>query len=621
MKLKLLLAASLAGLIILLLQLNPAGSPDGNPGAQPSTKPASSAASEFVISGAKVFDGERWLGQRQVWVKDGLIVAVDKQLDAPAELPRIDGQGRALLPGLIDAHVHTWAQAREQMLRFGITTGLDMFSATGELGAQRQQRSALEPTERADLWSAGTLVTAAGGHGTQFGMPVDTLDRPEQATAMVQQRLAEGSDYIKIVYDNGHAYGRDDLPTLDRPRLQAAIEAAHAAGLKAVVHVSDLDAASEAIALGADGLVHVFHDQVIDSKRDAAMIERLAKGSGFVIATLSVIAGLSGGETADALAADGSLSRFLDGEQKQTLGQRFPDSMQDPRHLRNAMANVRILHQAGSAVLAGSDAPNPGTAHGASLHGELALLVDAGLSPSEALAAATSLPAKHFGLNDRGRIAPGLRADLLLVAGDPEQNIEDSRRIVKLWKNGREVERRPPGQVVAELAAPTRLEFAFQAGDDWQSGAAGSHWMASSDQLMGGQSTASIEHQAQGVDGDPGALQLQGKIVAGAPYPFSSAMLMLHPSPMQAVDARHWQRLSFRARGSQREFGLLVFSGAGQPTTPFRVGFKVGAEWQDYAFDLGALSAIDRAQLRAIGVAAGLPQGDFELQIDQFVLE
>ena len=80
---------------------------------------------------------------------------------------------------------------------------------------------------------------------------------------------------------------------------------------------------------------------------------------------------------------------------------------------------------------AGTDAPNSGTAHGASLHGELQLLVEAGLTPTEALAAATSAPAAAFHLTDRGRIAPGLRADLVLVEGDPTADILQTRAIVQ----------------------------------------------------------------------------------------------------------------------------------------------------------------------------------------------
>ena len=80
--------------------------------------------------------------------------------------------------------------------------------------------------------------------------------------------------------------------------------------------------------------------------------------------------------------------------------------------IARASENVRRLHAAGVRILAGDDAPNLST-HGASMHGELVLLTWAGLSPAEALQAATLAPALTFGLDDRGRIAPGARADLI----------------------------------------------------------------------------------------------------------------------------------------------------------------------------------------------------------------
>jgi imidazolonepropionase-like amidohydrolase len=92
-------------------------------------------------------------------------------------------------------------------------------------------------------------------------------------------------------------------------------------------------------------------------------------------------------------------------------------------------------------VLAGTDSPAPGATYGASLHGEMELLVRAGLTPTQALMAATSAPARAFGLDDRGRIAPGLRADLLLVEGDPTADNLHTRRIVKIWKRGVEAKR------------------------------------------------------------------------------------------------------------------------------------------------------------------------------------
>ncbi len=123
----------------------------------------------------------------------------------------------------------------------------------------------------------------------------------------------------------------------------------------------------------------------------------------------------------------------------QTLDARMPFSK--PSLTANARESVRRLHAAGIRILAGTDAPNPNTTHGASVHEELQQLVRAGLSPTESLVAATSGPAAVFGLTDRGRIAVGLRADLLLVNGDPTRRISHTRSIVAIWKNGYRIRR------------------------------------------------------------------------------------------------------------------------------------------------------------------------------------
>jgi imidazolonepropionase-like amidohydrolase len=104
-----------------------------------------------------------------------------------------------------------------------------------------------------------------------------------------------------------------------------------------------------------------------------------------------------------------------------------------------ALATVAALRRAGVDVLAGTDASHlgaPGMAHGASLHDELRLLVTAGFTPTEALRAATAVPARRFALGDRGRITPGLRADLLLVTGDPTTTIGDTLSVQAVWRQG-----------------------------------------------------------------------------------------------------------------------------------------------------------------------------------------
>lgn len=97
--------------------------------------------------------------------------------------------------------------------------------------------------------------------------------------------------------------------------------------------------------------------------------------------------------------------------------------------------------KAGAVLLAGTDTPNATGVHGASLHRELELLVQSGLTPTQALTAATESTADVFRLNDRGRIVPGRRADLLLVRGDPTRDITATRDIVHVWRSGVEFDR------------------------------------------------------------------------------------------------------------------------------------------------------------------------------------
>ena len=399
----------------------------------------------FAVRDVRLFDGERVVEAATVVVRQGRVVAAGAGVAAPADLPVIDGRGRTLLPGLIDAHVHTWGDALAETLNFGVTTVLDMFSDPGPHRELRRTREALSPRAHADRFSAGHLATVPGGHGTQFGVPVPTLSTPAEAPAWVDARLAEGSDFIKIAYEPRSAEGLGPpFPSIDRPTLAALVAAAQARQRLAVVHVSRLVPAHEALQAGADGLVHVHADRVADAE-----LVQLARARGaFVTPTLAVIASFDptppapGARRGNALlAADPAVRPYLTPEQRRGLEQAPPTRLVMFR-LAGALESVRRLHAGGVEILAGSDAPNPGTAHGASLHHELELLVQAGLSPLQALRAATSAPARRFGLADRGRVAPGQRADLLLVAGDPTADIRATRAIERIWKNGAAVERR-----------------------------------------------------------------------------------------------------------------------------------------------------------------------------------
>lgn len=432
---------TVAGGLCLLAATVQLGAAPPSPGSRSRTPETAVPASGVAFREVRLFDGERTFRRVNVVVREGRIAAVGESATIPEGVPVIDGAGKTLLPGFIDAHVHAFGDARRDALRFGVTTELEMFGAWFLLAEARRQRESLEPVTQADLWSAGTLATAPGGHGTQFGLPVPTLATPEEAQPWVDARIEEGSDWIKIVREDFSVYSSErSLPTLDAATAAAVIRASHARDKLAVVHVSAREAAREALRDGADGLVHVFQDE----PADAELVRLAARRGIFVIPTLAVIAGIAGED--EGVSEDPRLAPWLSSGQRQTLTARFPGGPRAALY-RNARESVRRLHAAGVTILAGTDAPNPATAHGVSIHDELVRLVDAGLGPREALSAATAKPADAFALEDRGRIAPGLRADLLLVEGDPTRDIRATRAIEGIWKNGLRVERVKPTDI------------------------------------------------------------------------------------------------------------------------------------------------------------------------------
>jgi imidazolonepropionase-like amidohydrolase len=312
----------------------------------------------------------------------------------------------------------------ERSLDFGVTTCVDMWAPVAFMQKMQAERVDGVAYDRADYLSSGIGATAPDSHGTQFG-PVPTLTSPDEADAFVAARLAEGSDHIKIIYDNFKMFDQA-VPTLDFATLEAVITAAQRRNMLAVVHSRDVEAFADVARAGGDGLVHAPVDEVPDGELVAALRE----AGIFVIPTLSVSTPSGTG-----VAEDPALAPRL--SEKELANLRNYSPLHRPGGDRVSMDAVKALHEGGVTILAGSDSPNRGTATGVSIHQELAMLVAAGLTPAEALAAATSAPADAFGLTDRGRIRPGHRADLLLVEGDPASNITDSRRIVGVWKAGR----------------------------------------------------------------------------------------------------------------------------------------------------------------------------------------
>ena len=370
-----------------------------------------------------VFDGSRMLRHSTVLVRDGMIRAVGPDVAIPPSAQIIDGKGKTLLPGLFDAHTHLGVTQGEQFLRdaldFGVTTELEMFGSDAGL-ALKKRMAAGGRQDIADLRTAGVGITVPHGHPTQMGGPtIPTLSPGDDVQAFVDARIAEGADYIKIIYE--HAF-----PTLTKQQLEDVVAAAHRRNKLVVVHITRQSEARDAIEAGVDGLAHIF----ADSLPEPGFAEFAAQHHVFVIATLATIESVTAATPKPWWQDAPHLASFITPSMRRTLEMKLPPGFAGKLKLAYAEAAVGALHRAGVPVLAGTDAPAPGTAHGLSLHRELELLVLSGLAPLEALASATSEPARAFGFYDRGRIAEGRRADLLLVNGDPSADITATRDIV-----------------------------------------------------------------------------------------------------------------------------------------------------------------------------------------------
>ena len=398
---------------------------------------AAAASESLYFSAVDVFDGEKNIAATNVLIADGKIAAIGADVQPSEGAATIDRRGKTLLPGMIDCHTHTFFEEHlKQAAVFGVTTELDMMAAPFMAAVFRQQQAGGKADHRADFFSAGAAVTVKGGHGTQFGFPVPTLDSADGAAEFVARRVREGSDYIKLIYEDGSPYGLS-FPTLSKEMFAAAVAAAHEHDKQAVAHVSTAEGARLAIDLGVDGLVHLFADEKISEELVASM---KSKGV-FVVPTASVVSNASGSNRAEIILADEHLQPLLTNSDKANLAKTFPQRAGAAASWSNLKYNIAKLHQAGVPMLAGSDAPNPGTAHGAAMHQELRLLVESGLTDAAALAAATSAAADAFALDDRGRIAAGLRADLVLVEGDPAADVKNAARILGVWKAGRPIDR------------------------------------------------------------------------------------------------------------------------------------------------------------------------------------
>jgi hypothetical protein len=395
--------------------------------------------------------GEPVRADMTVIVSGNKITAVGRNIDGPAGAKVVDGRGRWLMPGLVDAHAHITniRSIDEPLLEVALANGV-----TSELEMGGKNLTNPPPIERVrmrDEIAAGKLV----GPTLYVGAPKVRDDKLTNAAgvALVDQFRAEGYDFIKVY---------NEVP---KDGYRGILLRAHQIGMPVYGHVVRAMGLEASLGSGQRGIVHMeeflyeyfdFRLSEIESdptKRldpDAIpyFAEQAKRSEVWVTPTLVFFERMTEqAEDLDAVLAH-PRSKYIPGpyyrgnwvRAKNTRALSF-DKPQHWRNLRAALAyQVRMTKafaDLGVPLLVGTDSVGTGTTPGFDVHEELVNLVEAGLSPQQVLVAATCSAAQYLGREDFGTIAPGQRADILLLKGDPLQDINNTKKIEGVMANGR----------------------------------------------------------------------------------------------------------------------------------------------------------------------------------------
>jgi imidazolonepropionase-like amidohydrolase len=375
----------------------------------------------FVDVNVVPMDTERVLEHHTVLVRDGRIVAVGKEVALPDDAVRIDGRGRYLMPGLADMHAHNWyAQEHLLFLANGVTTIRNMWGTP----LQQKRRREIEAGTRLGptLHTSGPILDGVPPVWPR-SMILTTVEAARKA---VRRLKADGYPSLKV------------YNSLDEKVYGALVDEAHAQGLRVVGHVPRAVGIEGALAAKQDSIEHL--EGYLD----------LAPGQRGPFAKKTAAAGVWNCVTLivywshlrwDELPQQPEL-KYVPAPLRrtwETMVKSRPDGthLKRLRRLREASrAMTKALREAGAKLLLGTDCATPHIIAGWAAHRELGLLVEAGLTPYEALCAGTINAAAYLG-DDFGTVQAGKRADLVLVEANPLADVKNAARRVGVMVRGR----------------------------------------------------------------------------------------------------------------------------------------------------------------------------------------
>ena len=396
----------------------------------------------LAFTGAKLITGEGGaIDNGTMVVRDGMIEAVGAAdaVEIPADAATIDLTGRVVTPGLINAHGHvnnvrgleadpsfyTEEHIEHQLglyARYGITT-------VASLGGGGPAGVAVRNREDAGLTHARLRLSG----------PVIVGDDPEAVAARVNEVADMGVDFIKLRVDDNLGNSQKMMPDV----YKAVIDAAHARGLKLTSHLYYLEDAKGLLQAGSDFLGHSVRDVDVDDELIALLQET---GVCYCPTLMREVSTYVYEERPDWFDdafflrdADPAVMAALQEPERMERVRNSSSAQTYKAQLPTAMQNLKALHDAGVPIAMGTDTGPAGRFQGYFEHGELELMVEAGMTPMETIVASTSAAADCLGIEGVGRLAPGNHGDFVVYAADPSVDITNSKTIESVWIAGNEV--------------------------------------------------------------------------------------------------------------------------------------------------------------------------------------
>lgn len=418
----------------------------------------------FAIEGAQIWDGtgKPLLRDAVLLVEGERIKAVGKRgsVSIPEGAQVVWAEGKTIIPGLINIHGHVGMvkglrSAREnyteenviaqlqRYARYGVTTVLSLGTDFEPMFKLRGPAGPNEPA-RATVFTAGRGFTGKNGYPAVLpgnaGIPRE-VDTPEEIREQIRELSRQKVDMVKIWVDDHWGHYQRIRPDLYR----AIIDEAHQQNLRVMAHVFYLEDAKGLARAGLDGLAHSVRDQEVDQE----LIRLLKERNIFAVATLVREESTYIYAQPPAFLDDPFFSRWVPAEviaavKDPAYGNRVqsdPDFFRYPGQLKMAQKNLKKLWDAGVKIAFGSDSGPPARFQGYFEHRELELMVEAGLSPEQALQAATRNAAECLKIErDFGTLESGKRADFIVLDANPLENILHMRKIHEVWIGGRKLD-------------------------------------------------------------------------------------------------------------------------------------------------------------------------------------